>query len=470
MDEFRIIEFKPIKTKFIIDKNVYPDKKSIINNLDAEIICMLNPYCMININNTSHKDITFIDDDYYINKYPIITNSNYMEYSTNICIRTKNLIVSEEFFRKRNLLNISNFYKENMQYILSWIEKGGKLKLYWNRLDDHCFQEILNKFKSLSLTRDSIISGSSTGHYWIFKNYQRGSIQLPGKFSETTFVNMIRQINDTFILEYQKCYSCLRSNDSSAIHYQKLIQWKQESIAMAKNICFLHNIEIKWEHLDQEYYHLMNNKPKIKTMKHYFPPHPYRDSVKLSIEATYSVSHHQHNIILWEYMMNNDYDVKNMTFIDAMACVGGVSIDMAQWFKQTIAIERDSMNYACLLENIELYKSELTLNINTIKGDCLKILPALIKGLDQCKPHSLYQHDIKNTILFLDPPWGGIGYRSYKYMELWINQYNVMDIIEHFMDQYTLIVLKAPYNHDDRRIIPNDIIKLPKYKLSIFKK
>ena len=94
---------------------------------------------------------------------------------------------------------------------------------------------------------------------------------------------------------------------------------------------------------------------------------------------------------------------------DATACVGGNTVSFARHFKKVQAIELDESRFHQLTHNLRListfysgsyFLGEVTLH----KGDCLNVCAQL-----------------KQDVVFVDPPWGGSAYKKQCGSELYLS-------------------------------------------------
>lgn len=261
----------------------------------------------------------------------------------------------------------------------------------------------------------------------------------------------VNEINLHATQNLKKFIEWYRSGD---FNIKELMLIKHELMVIAKNYCFSNNIEIKEKYMDKNLDSLLKNKGKIDIIKSYFPPHPKIREVKLSIEALYSVSHYKHNELVVKYL-EKKIDVSKFTMIDMTANVGGVTIYMAHHFKSVIAIEYDSMNYNSLVKNINLYGLK---NVKHIKDNSLDVVSKM-----------LYKKKTNNIVVFLDPPWGGVDYKSQKTIELYLDNININDIVEFIVYLADFIILKAPlnFNHKNQHL-KHHKIKFKNYQLLIY--
>lgn len=93
------------------------------------------------------------------------------------------------------------------------------------------------------------------------------------------------------------------------------------------------------------------------------------------------------------------------TIVDAFAGVGGNAIAFAlsgRW-ERVFAIEKDPEPLKCAKHNAEIYG--VANKIWWIEGDCLDIVPKRFPNM-------------KETVVFASPPWGGVSYRQQPVFDL----------------------------------------------------
>lgn len=116
---------------------------------------------------------------------------------------------------------------------------------------------------------------------------------------------------------------------------------------------------------------------------------------------------------------------KSITITDATACIGGNSIPFAEYFSRVNSVEVDQNNYAALKHNVEL------LNLSNIT----------LHNSDYTKVYK----DLPQDVVFADPPWGGIDYKSADKVRLKLGDMFIEDIVK---DLPCDVFVKVPLNFD----------------------
>jgi 16S rRNA G966 N2-methylase RsmD len=114
------------------------------------------------------------------------------------------------------------------------------------------------------------------------------------------------------------------------------------------------------------------------------------------------------------------------TIVDANAGMGGNSLFFCKYFKFVYCLE---INYKCIYyleHNLFQYDNKEIYNI-----DCLEALKL-----------------IKYDCIFFDPPWGGNLYKYKSNLNLYINNIDILKIINSLYFVCNVIFLKAPLNYN----------------------
>lgn len=141
---------------------------------------------------------------------------------------------------------------------------------------------------------------------------------------------------------------------------------------------------------------------------------------------------------------------KEITIVDATACVGGDTITFCHNFGKVIPIEIDEKRYEDLLHNLKLYNIE-NAYINGCNGSCLDIIPDI---------------QIKTDVIFFDPPWGGNEYKIHNKLDLQLGGIDLDKVIISLFEKkkdVRLIVAKLPKNYNYDNLLP----KLKDYDVTV---
>jgi predicted RNA methylase len=117
----------------------------------------------------------------------------------------------------------------------------------------------------------------------------------------------------------------------------------------------------------------------------------------------------------------------NLIITDANSNMGGNAINFAKNFKFVNSVEIIPFHCDILRNNLGVYD-------------------LLDKVEIHCKDYLDVMNDLKQDVVFFDPPWGGPDYKSIKNLNLYLDNINIIDIINEIYDNAELVVLRIPRN------------------------
>ena len=187
---------------------------------------------------------------------------------------------------------------------------------------------------------------------------------------------------------------------------------------------------------------------------------------KLNSEGTFSItrphesqqiSHFIENFI----RVNEDDNVcdqdrsglSDKIITDATACMGGDLVKFSKRAKYVNGVEIDPENFKLLLENCKIFNCQ---NINLFCQDYLEIYDKL-----------------RQDVIYLDPEWGGPGYKTKEFVILKLGDIEIYELIRLIKEKNLAkyIFVKAPLNvcmdnleYDSIHMIFNKS-KIPSFKL-----
>lgn len=154
--------------------------------------------------------------------------------------------------------------------------------------------------------------------------------------------------------------------------------------------------------------------------------------------------------IICYHLLEHNLNPQKCSIADYTSGVGGNVLSFGKFFKLVYAIELDELRGEYLKNNIGVYGYK---NINVINGCAIEF--------NSCK---LIEYN--PNVVFIDPPWGGAGYKNNENLTLKLGSVNleelVMDIIEKFSVHNNQIVNsnhKEKFNNYNNKFI---VLKLPK--------
>ncbi len=178
----------------------------------------------------------------------------------------------------------------------------------------------------------------------------------------------------------------------------------------------------------------------------------------------YITMHYSDNLIIPEKVFNiyttslqaeqinkiiKNYTDYISTITDATACIGGNSVYFLKDFKKVIMVEPNIENFGILKLNTYCRGDHFNCSYNNIK------------------------YILRQDIVYFDPPWGGTDYKSKKKIDLYLDNINIIDIINEIYNHTRLIALKVPNNFNFVRITNNfwnhKIYNITKNKKCIYK-
>jgi len=157
-----------------------------------------------------------------------------------------------------------------------------------------------------------------------------------------------------------------------------------------------------------------------------------RNRLQVTDEARYSItrpaqaSHIEH--IIRNHLQEIGKTPTQCTITDATACVGGDTIHFARTFKQVQSVEINPEHCRMLRNNISVYNRK---NVTVYCSDYLKVAPQL-----------------KQDVIFMDPPWGGPTYKHKKRVWLALSDVSLPNVVQSIAQTASLVVLKVPMNFD----------------------
>jgi 16S rRNA G966 N2-methylase RsmD len=273
------------------------------------------------------------------------------------------------------------------------------------------------------------------------------------------FIKWIKNINDIIkinIVKYIKLYDKLSNillDENISIEKRKkfLLNIIKNNIDTSIKYCIKNNITyneiVKEQEIEKDiakYYFPQGDKTKIDFTK-----------IQMSNESFYSVTHYKDADLICELIQKHITDnIKNLVITDGCANVGGNTISFLKHFKFCNAVEYLELHSKMLQNNIKLYGFT---NYKIYNDDYTKI-----------------SNKLKQDIIFLDPPWGGINYKYYDTINLYLSGKSLADIIENIISNAKLICVKAPFNYDVQTLYQKKfkeihIYKLKKYQIIIIK-
>ena len=150
----------------------------------------------------------------------------------------------------------------------------------------------------------------------------------------------------------------------------------------------------------------------------------------MNTQAKYSISRpfeaEQISKFICNHLKDKGFDPSKCVITDGTAGVGGDSIKFSKYFKYVNAIELDLETFELLNKNIERFAIN---NIKTYHADYISIMS-----------------NLKQDVIYIDFPWGGIGYKNKKEISLYLSNVSVDKIVQQLFLDNNLIFIKVPFN------------------------
>ena len=159
----------------------------------------------------------------------------------------------------------------------------------------------------------------------------------------------------------------------------------------------------------------------------FFPSN--NDKILIDTVGKYSISLPDKSKVITN-LISKQFNSTDITITDAMACIGGDTLTFSQTFKNVNAIEMDLERYNYLVHNMEVFECK---NITFYNKNYLEIFK-----------------ELKQDVIYLDPPWGGPDYKIKKNIKIKIGDKKLEEICDEIIQNKLckLLVLKLPFNYD----------------------
>ena len=415
---------------YISDKN--PHNKKYNQFIDA-IYNQLNK-CIFNIINLSNYNY-IIENNNTISKKDYIYISNFEQSTTNL-LKILLIIFSYQNINGSTTLILSNIDDSLLHYILYILSKKYQSLFLLNRnielLTNYKYNKyiitlknfkgfdsqdiIKNIFKSNFLNKDQIIQ-LLISEFKINKN----------KFN--IFSNKLKKWRLYFM---QKVYKNYKNNKNK--------DYNKKFIKSQINFCINH---CKYNKLNIKSYFLLywNNNSKINNIKssnsnilYYFPKIENTNYKNLQISniGKFSITPNKDSFKIANILYNNikQFKLTNIILTDATCGNGGNTIHFSLVFDKIFAIDKCKIHCNITENNINVYNLK---NVTIINDDYLNMM-----------------FNIKQDIIFIDPPWGGPLYKKYKNIKLYLGSFEISNIVLNILKNNIakLIGIKVPYNYD----------------------
>ena len=156
--------------------------------------------------------------------------------------------------------------------------------------------------------------------------------------------------------------------------------------------------------------------------------------LKVSNIGKYSVSDPESAQYVSNIIKSYFKDTKKLVITDATANMGGNTINFAKNFSKVNSVEIIPLHCKFLENNIKQYNLSKNVNI-------------------KCNDYFDVMLELKQDVIFIDPPWGGTDYKRVPYLDLSLNNVDIGDIINKLKKNAKLIIIKVPKNFNLTKIV-----------------
>ena len=192
---------------------------------------------------------------------------------------------------------------------------------------------------------------------------------------------------------------------------------------------------------------IINYKDAPELFKERFPKTPSVHRLLLSNIGKYSVNLPTVAEEISQKILGYFPKNRSLCITDATANMGGNVINFARHFKQVQAVEIIPLHCKILRNNIQQYP--YTQGVVSVHcGDYLDLV-----------------ENLKQDVVFFDPPWGGLDYKNQPTVELHLDTLPMHKIITVVMKYTTLVALYAPKNYNCNELRKN--LNYQKYRMDV---
>ena len=188
-------------------------------------------------------------------------------------------------------------------------------------------------------------------------------------------------------------------------------------------------LSYKWNKNNIFNYQIMDKNVQNPIKGKYKPDFDFK-KIKINDVGRYSITrpYEAKQIIL--YIQNEIKNVinkesKDCIVTDGTSGVGGDTLHFSKYFKNVNAVDILEENTKLLKENCDIFKIT---NVNIICSNYINIC-----------------NKLKQDVLYLDPPWGGIGYKDKQEIDLFLDGLDISQVVNK-LESNPMIFLKLPLN------------------------
>jgi len=189
----------------------------------------------------------------------------------------------------------------------------------------------------------------------------------------------------------------------------------------------------------------------IDLLEKIFPQIPQNDKLEYDQEGLWSITHPIEANKITNIIINflkkkyNDNLKPNIVITDTTAGLGGNTISFSNNFYKVNSIEICEKRFEMLKNNMEIYNFT---NLKLYNNNFLDIIEQL-----------------KQDVIFIDPPWGGPDYKLKKKVNISIDGIELHKIVNNLYGNCKLVCLKLPKNFNVDEFVSNIDYSVYKYNV-----
>lgn len=457
-------------------KNIKYDN-IVINNFDKELIYLIKKIKSVKdiqqiekyiLKHTNNKklDLIYIRNQNYYNN----TDCEFQYFSVKYLINYMLLILPIINKNATLIININSFpYIDILLQVVFIISSYfDKMTFYSSKLGYYDNYIIFKNYKydnapDLSLLlkiRKIVLNNIDTDLNYNIRDKNINCIVSSSKPPKNKYINNLilkdTNYNDfktRFITNILHLYIDKFNNIDKLFNYLKTIQTTNSklyddtvkyillnNINICYNYCKTNNIKVNNYYLDTENNYnnqlLQNN----KYIRYYFPNEKNVDYTKLQISriGLYSISKEYIHNFLEHKLKQLIINYKDLIICDANGGIGGDTLLFTKMFKFVNVVELEPLHCKIIENNCKVFNR---INFKVYNANILDFVNDF-KNLEI------------NDILYFDPPWGGIGYKSNEKIELYYDNTKFSDFINSILNRFNnkKIIMKLPYNYNLKKI------------------
>jgi hypothetical protein len=476
-----ILSYRPIS---ILKSRIYNQNHKNINYIkkvdtiktNSLSESLLNPFDLIDSKNfnLSHKNkqapliLNFDNESFaiYMTLYQIINKYNinkiyfkklpkYLNNLTKYDIEINDLSKTINKSLKNdesNLQNIEDIIKTNRQTIyvidldtitnISFFQnKTGSsfiIKIYPHNLDNYTIN-ILDTILSMSNNSYIELPQNHEPYFFlvvlnIYQNFHKLYITLNNEVNDTINVSSI--FNSAIELQNQLINSKQKYYD-----FEWTLQSSQFVLVSNLNYCYSickkYSLNINPSYLNQfgQIKEIIMNYSKYTTKYFPYENNINRDFLQITNVGIYSITKPYVTKQIIDIIEIEAYNYLNkklseLIITDGTGGVGGDALMFTKYFKYTNVVEIIKTHSDIISNNLEVYQRN---NYKVINQNYVEIFDKL-----------------EQNIIYLDSPWGGIGYKEQKHTELYLFDSNLSfnSFVDILLENKSMVFIKCPINYN----------------------